>query len=141
MPSCALVNGSCGTVHSFSTIAEAMEEDEVELTLTPKTIKASDDAPQKRDPGTDRKRRTIEAIKQLHAQIKCVAVDIPKSAVVGKLMRGSGRIALDDHTFDIHQRFPLVVFDNKMKMLCVPLIFREEGRTGHLEVERLQVSA
>ncbi|KIJ07677.1 hypothetical protein PAXINDRAFT_158356, partial [Paxillus involutus ATCC 200175] len=50
-----------------------------------------------------------------------------------------GLIALDHHTFQRDQMWPLVKFTNDMCLLCSPVEFTFEGLKGNLEVRRIQV--
>jgi hypothetical protein len=134
----ALVNGSRGTVIGFHTISEAHDM-KAEITLKPKKVKR-DDSISKPKPSQVEARhlRETEAIQQLAANM--TAREIDPAIVGGKCRRRNGMEPLDDHTFSLMQKFPLVKFDdNNLEMLCVPLVFHEEGVTGKLEAERFQV--
>jgi hypothetical protein len=50
-----------------------------------------------------------------------------------------GLLALNDHTFERHDRFPLVKFTNGLHLLCAPLPFDVQGLKGNCEAQRVQV--
>jgi hypothetical protein len=135
----ALVNGSRGTVVGFHTIAEAHEV-EAELSFTPTKVKRDDGSPRSRpDPADARRLRETEAIQQLAKNIERREIVVP-SGPGEKYRRRNGMIPMGKGQFKIDQKYPLVKFDdNNLLMLCIPMVFHEEGVTGKWEVERLQV--
>lgn len=50
-----------------------------------------------------------------------------------------GLIALDGHTFEKNQLWPLVKFTNGKSLLCSPVEFTLEGLKGNTEARRLQI--
>jgi hypothetical protein len=134
----ALVNGSRGTVVGFHTITEAHKVG-AELSFTPKKVKRDDISTQPRPSRAEaRYIRQTEATQQL-------AKNIVSREIVGPFISGerhrrrNGMIPMNKNEFTIEQKYPLVKFDgNNLLMLCVPLVFHEEGVSGKLEVERLQ---
>ncbi|KAF9229717.1 hypothetical protein BS17DRAFT_35819 [Gyrodon lividus] len=50
-----------------------------------------------------------------------------------------GLVALDHHTFQRDQLWPLVKFTNNKCLLCSPVEFLVEGLKGNLEARRLQI--
>lgn len=50
-----------------------------------------------------------------------------------------GLLALDEHAFGRHERFPLVKFTNELHLLCAPLPFNVQGLKGNCEAQRVQV--
>jgi hypothetical protein len=136
----ALVNGSRGKVVGFYTLTEAAALG-VEISLKPKMVKrepgSSKSQEKKEDKSNDKHLRTTEATHQLAENIWRTEL-VPSPARKGRLMRRNGLLPLNKNAFTLEQKYPLVEFDNMLRMLCVPFLFREEGASG-LEVERLQV--
>jgi hypothetical protein len=51
-----------------------------------------------------------------------------------------GFLPMNDAQFDGSQKWPLVLFENNMKLLCPPLFFEGFGFMGNVEVKRMQAS-
>jgi hypothetical protein len=50
-------------------------------------------------------------------------------------------LPMNDAQFDVLQKWPLVLFENNMKLLCPPLFFEGFGFMGNVEVKRMQVGS
>jgi hypothetical protein len=129
-----VVNGSYGVVVGFHTVIEARSLG-VEIAFKPDYRQESiDDSAQKKRNKYASALRQGYAIQQLGRNIWRTQLHPWPSK--GKTRR-DGLQSLDDHTFTMEERYPLVEFGASLRMLCVPLAFPH--RSAGSFMQRLQV--